>query len=168
MTDIEVIYDPVKELACIINLDTRLGWGPAFIGPNAGNVLQLWIDSLPFDPTLLTDYQAASVFDDWLQQMAASPAEAASSPPVSPVEPLDGAGLAHDALAQAEAAASGGEPPEPQPADTDVEEDASTPPTVSTCPLCAGARTVVNDETGEVTPCGMCSGTGVVRMAVPS
>jgi hypothetical protein len=168
MADIEVIYDSAKEFAAIVNIDTRAGWGPAFVGPNAGQVLQLWVDAMPFDPTLLNQDAAVAIFQDWLQQMAAIPPEPAATPPDSPLGPPNGAGVDEAALATAVAAASGAEPPDPQPADTDVEADPGAPPTVSTCPLCGGAKTVTNDETGEITPCGMCSGTGVVRMAVPS
>jgi hypothetical protein len=168
MADIEVIYDPVKELAAIVNLDDRCGWGPAFVGPNAGAVLQLWVDSMPFDVTILDVFQAGRAFLGWLNNMAAAPPEPAPTPPVSPVESPDRPFLDGAPLAEAVASASGAEPPEPQPADTDMEADPSAPATVITCPLCAGAKTVTNDETGEIGTCGMCGATGVVRMQVPS
>jgi hypothetical protein len=168
MADIEVIYDPVKELAAIVNLDDRCGWGPAFIGPNAGNVLQLFVDSMPFDVTAVHGTTAGVIFLEWLENMAATAPESAATPSVGPVESPDRPFLDGAPLAEAVASASGAEPPEPQPADTDMEADSSAPPTVITCPLCAGAKTVTNDETGEIGTCGMCGATGVVRMQVPS
>lgn len=168
MADIEVIYDPQKEYAAIVNIDTRAGWGPAMVGPNAGAVLQLWVDAMPFDVTLLSDTAAQAVFADWLQQLAASPPEVPDEAPAGPLEPSDDPGVVGDALAQATAAASGSEPPEPQPADTDLEADQGASPTVVGCPLCSGEGFTVDDQTGEQSTCAMCSGTGLVRMAVPS
>ncbi len=168
MADIEVIYDPQKEFAAIVNLDTRSGWGPAFIGPNAGNVLQLWVDAMPFDVTILSDDAATAVFTGWLEEMAGSPTQEAPTPPESPVEPVGGDPVGEDALAQWTAENLPDGPPEPAPADTDVEADEGTPATFVTCPLCNGAKQVTDDETGEVTECNMCHGLGVIQMAVPS
>lgn len=168
MADIEVIYDPAKEFAAIINLDTRSGWGPAFIGPNAGNVLQLWVDAMPFDVTILSEDAALTVFTDWLQEMAGAPTQEAPTPPDSPVEPMGADPVGEWASAEVEAHNARTEPPEPGPADTDMEADESPPDTFVNCPLCNGTKTVVDDETGEVTPCNMCAGMGVIRMAVPS
>jgi len=135
------------------------------IGPDAGEILQSWVDAMPFDPTVLSEGAAVAAFRDWLDQMAKGAPQAPPTPSQSPVEPVDRPGVDDDRIAQAEAAASGGEPPEPQPADTDMEADASPPPTVTTCPLCGGRKVVEVGEDGVTQPCGMCSGAGVVRMA---
>lgn len=168
MATIEVIYDPVKEYGAIINTDTGMAWGPAMNGPVAGELLQGWVDAMPFDVTILDQETAGRVFGDFLEELVKGAEQVPSTAPTSAVEPPSADGLGHDALAQAEASAAGGEPPEPQPADTDPEADQGTEATWVTCPLCQGAKQVVDVDTGEATDCGMCGQTGVIKMAVPS
>jgi len=135
------------------------------IGPDAGEILQSWLNAMPFDPTMLSEGAAVSVFRDWLDQMAKGAPQTAPTADVGPLEPVDRPGVDDELLAQAEAAASGGEPPGPQPADADMEADASPPPTVVQCPLCGGKGIVDIDLGGGTATCGMCQGAKVVRMA---
>jgi hypothetical protein len=168
MAHIEVIYDPQKELAAIVDLDTQEAYGPAMIGPDAGSVLEMWLETLPFDITLLDHHAAVTAFRGSVLRAYGEAAPEAATSPTRPVEPGDGQPVDGEALAEFEAAQAGAGPPEPQPADTDVAADQGTPPTVVTCPLCSGAKVLVDDETGEQAACGMCRGTGLVSMAVPS
>lgn len=158
MADVEVIYDPAKELAAIVNVETREGWGPAMIGPQAGAILQAFIDTAPFDLTLLSSYDAARAFTSFLESSGLAAPEAASeSDPVAPVESGNGSVDYQNAAAEAEATAAG-DVPAPGPADTDEPEGESTTPTVIDCPNCNGSGEQTNGETGAVEVCGMCQG----------
>ena len=168
MADIEVIFDPVKEFAAIVNIDTRQGWGPAFVGPHAGVVLQTWVDAMPFDVTLLDSDIAGTLFAEWVADVTKGTTEEAPTPPVGPMEPLGGGGMDDAAQAAAEASAAGAEPPGPGPADTDLAADAGAPPQVVTCPLCTGAGVTSDGADGASVTCAMCGGAKVVRMQVPA
>lgn len=168
MADIEVIFDPVKEYAAIVNIDTRRSWGPAMVGPQAGNILQTWVDTMPFDVTYLHEAEATTVFLIWLEDVVKGATEEAPTAPVGPVEPLDGDGLVQAAQAEDEAVAAGGQPPDAGPADTDMAPDASQAPAVVTCPLCTGAGVTSDGADGASVTCAMCGGAKAVRMQVPS
>jgi hypothetical protein len=166
MADIEVIFDPAKEYAAIVSIDHRAGWGPAMVGPNAGVILQTWVDSMPFDVSLLDSDSASVVFTDWLDSFFRSAPEAAVSPSDSPVEPMDGSPVGETPPDRTGPDNGAGEPPEPAPADADMEADASPPPTVAVCPLCAGTGVTNDGADGASITCAMCGGAKVVHMPV--
>lgn len=158
MAELEVIYDPAKELACIVNVDERMGWGPAMIGPNAGQILQAFIDTAPFDLTLLGSFDAQRAFTSFLERAglaAPAPETESDTPPV--VETGNGSVDYGNAAAEAEATAATSVP-DPAPADTDAEAGESTTPTVIDCPNCGGSGEQTNGETGATEVCGMCQG----------
>lgn len=168
MAHLEVIYDPAKQMAAVVNVDEQRSWGPAMIGPDAGEILQTWVTATPFDVSILADYDACQAFASFLQVVAGVASDQAPTPPDSPLEPSGGPDLDGAALAQREAADGGAQPPEPQPADTDMEADQGAPPSVVTCPLCSGEGSTNDGADGARVTCAMCGGAKVVRMAVPS
>jgi hypothetical protein len=165
MGDLEVVHDNAKEMAALVHVDEQRSWGPAMVGPNAGELLAAWVAAMPFDPTILDERVAVQLFKDWLRDMAGQSTEAAATPTVGPLEPIRGSEVGAERLADRTAAESAADPPAGQPADTDLEADAGTPATVIVCPLCAGTKFVTVDEGEPAQPCGMCQGVGMVTLA---
>lgn len=166
MAELEVIYDPAKELAAIVNVDNREGWGPAMIGPQAGQILQAFIDTAPFDLTLLSSYDAVKAFTSFLERTGlAAPATETASDTVAPVNGGSASMDYEQRAAEQEAAAASDVPPL-APADTDEPETESASPTVIDCPNCGGSGEQTNGETGAVEVCGMCQGKKTLTIAV--
>lgn len=189
MADLEVVYDPAKEMATIVNVDERRGWGPAMIGPDAGIILQAFIDSMPFDVSVLNEYDACQVFNGFLDGLAAGATETATPDTDSPVVESGSAGVADETVPGAEHGAPTDQPPGPAPADTDTgvevdqgETDQVIPPhdpafglepvaeshfTRETCVMCDGNGTVQISPDEPAAQCGMCKGQGSVLVSVP-
>jgi hypothetical protein len=166
VAQLEVIFDPVKELAAIVNVDERRSWGPAMIGPNAGAYLDGWLAAMPFDPVILDEGTACEVFVSFLAELGDALDEIPPTPDIEPLEPIHGRGMEDAALAEAVASASGAEPPSPQPADTDVAGDESPPSAVVDCPNCNGLGKLDFGGDTELVRCNMCKGTGQLEMPV--
>lgn len=134
MTDLQVVYDPTLELGAIVDLDTNMGWGPMCPGPRGAELLQAFVDGMPFDVTILSPEQARDIFLSVFRQDAAESIQAPAAPAGGSVEP--------DNDPVATAAASGtpgpmeatGSAPAPQPADTDLAADTSQTDTVTADP----------------------------------
>lgn len=182
MTDYIVLYDPVKEIGAIVNVDNRIGFGPAMIGPDAERALTEFMESFEYDPAEVE----SAVLRDWFEQWAGEhflPSEGAPGAPLSPAgSSVESVGDNGVALAEATAAASAGEPPAPQPADTDPEAGESeagpvmdpiptTGPTVTdtggdqttyvgTCFACNGEGTITIDPAVGPVLCSACRGSG--------
>lgn len=123
MSDLQVIYDPTLEIAAIVDLDTNMGWGPMCPGPKAADLLQAYVDGMPFDLAILTPEQARDIFLSVFREQAAGDIAAAAAPAGSAVEPSS------DPVADAAASGAAGPveetgsvPPE-QPADADMAAD---------------------------------------------
>jgi len=161
-----IVHDADKEIATFVDADTQQGYGPAVIGPDAAQLLQEFIDALPFDAGALDSYALAAAFQSHAARMAGPDAEAASAPPAPPVEQIGDTDVAGgDKLADATAAAAT-DVPAPQPADTDQTASAPTPVSVVACHACQGeGKLDLGDGQGPVT-CNMCQGTG--KIAVPA
>lgn len=125
MSDLQVIYDSSLELAAIVDLDTNLGFGPICPGPNGGQLLQAFIDGMPFDVGILSAEQARDIFLSVFREDVAASVSAAADPATPPLEPSGSASATEQALATADAVASAGAPPPPAPHDADMEADAS-------------------------------------------
>lgn len=187
MSDLQVIYDPSLEIGAIIDLDTNMGWGPMCPGPRGGELLQAFVDGMPFDLAVLQPEQARDIFMSVFRQDAADSIQAPAAPAGSAVEP--------DNDPVATAAASGAAipveevsstPPE-QPADTDMAADASEADTVTSDPTTPDIGTVTPPPVAASTPgvaaqanclvcnangqgstnpaCVVCGGTGKVAAA---
>lgn len=138
MSDLQVVYDPTLELGAIVDLDTNMGWGPMCPGPRGAELLQAFVDGMPFDVTILSPEQARDIFMSVFRQDAAESITAPAAPAGNPVEPDNdpvATAAASGTPGPVEAASSA---PAAQSADTDMAADAGT----------AGAVTV--DPTPEV------------------
>lgn len=163
MAELEVIYDPDMQIAAVVNVDEQCGWGPAMIGPNAKQLLTLFIDTVPFDVSQLASSEATAAFKSFLEQAnlaggatTAAGGNVAAKPDGNP--PVDEAA----ALAQREAANSGDVSP-PAPADTDTPTEGESTQAVITCPNCNGTTTTNDGPEGTAVPCGFCKGLGHVK-----
>lgn len=188
MAELVVIYDPALELAAIINTDERVSWGPAMIGPEAPVILQSFIDTTPFDVSMLDTYTAAQMFADFLDKLVEARAAPPADPPASSV--VSGGHMELDSFGVPTTAhgAPTDQPPAPQPLDTDpgVEANespasapivhaglptgAGSPPVPQTvlqqCAVCEGTGTVQMGEGEPAAQCGLCGGSGQVTVAV--
>lgn len=165
MGQLEVIYDPEKELATIVDVDNRIGWGPAFVGPDAGRLLQGWIDTTPFDMSELNSASARDLFFGFLDRVVENDEMAQNANPDPP--PLN----AGDPAVSPEPAPEGGGAdynagvPVPQPADSDMEANAGEAPQVTLCFMCQGSGNQLDDAGAVVGKCGLCKGARYVTLA---
>ena len=168
MAELQVIYDPNLELAAIVNVDERMGWGPAMIGPQAGNILQAFIDTCPFDVSEMDAYTAARTFASFLDNAGLAAPDTTPTPETGTVDTSADTGVdTANALAEAEATNAGDVPAE-QPADTDTPQDTSTAPTVINCPNCNGSGSIQFGDGEAPQTCGMCGGRGKVTVGAPA
>lgn len=130
-TDLEVIFDADKEVAAIVRMDTRQGWGPSMVGEQAKIILEAFVEGMPFDITLFSSQAASNAFDSWFQQVYGKAVEAASEPDTGAVDQSAGGGVAQKTTAGVEHGAPSDEPPAPGPADADMEANASQTDTVT-------------------------------------
>lgn len=169
MPDLQVLYDPNLQVAAIVDLDTNMGWGPMCPGPQGAELLQSFIDGMPFDITILTQEQARdiflSVFREQATEAITSPGATVDSSLESPVDPV----ATDSALATATAVASAGAPPPEQSSDTDMAADTGEAAAVTTDPTVARTINVGQPNTGQASDadavgpnCALCnfSGTG--------
>ena len=167
MANLEVIYDPAKELAAIINTDDRQGWGPAMIGPQAGMILQTFLDTVPFDLSIMSSYDATQAFSDFLRTAGLAADETAATPVTPSESPTDpGVDTTAATAAEHEARDNTTVPPE-QPHDTDTPVVPDTTDTVIPCVNCGGGGTVQVEPDTDPVKCGMCGGTGKLTIQAP-
>lgn len=171
--DLQVIYDETLEIAAIIDLESRQAWGPAAIGQGAGQLLEAYVQSLPFDPSILTPDQAVEGFTDWFQRVGEYADASTSTVSPSPVDSGTGTSVDTGALAVAEAGSAAGSPPPPAPADTDSTATAdtsaaqvTTAPAV-TPPAAVAPATLPATAGTQYIACPSCSVTGTVDPACP-
>lgn len=184
---LEVLFDPAKNLATLIDMDAGQGFGPAVPGPEAGSMLESWLEVIPFDLDGSTSEQVRDFFHSSINRTTPAPG-AAESPPAAPAAPAGGeaSAVAPQAVTEAHAPSDGAPPP--QPADTDptatagltpadtpaaaaAADQAPPPPAPTTetraCPNCNGAGSIsYADENGQTVTnqCGMCAGSGKVQV----
>lgn len=160
-----VIFDPELEMAAIVNTELRVGWGPAMVGPQAGVILNAFIETTPFDITHFNSYDVKRAFDSFLESAGLEAGTPETPITENPVESDTGAQLANgNALAERTATGSTDVPPA-QPADTDqpaateTTETASPSGQVIDCPNCGGSGNA------DGSTCGMCGGHGKLTIA---
>lgn len=168
MADLEVIYDPAKEYAAIVNIDDRCGWGPAMVGPNAGTILQAFLDAMPTRIDKLGTYEATTLFQDWFDETFLPASETASTPPVGPVESPDGPSVDQTPPDASEVRDGPETASEAGPSGTGVEADSGAQATVVLCPLCSGTGVTADGEDGSTKTCAMCNGDKVVTLGATS
>ena len=86
MSDLTVIHDPNLEIAAIVDMDTNQGWGPICVGPQSAELLQAFVDGMPFDITMLTPEQATNIFVAAFHDTVAESVQDAPAPVGSAVE----------------------------------------------------------------------------------
>lgn len=186
MSDPIVVYDADKEIAALVDPDTRTAFGPAHIGPDAGVVLEGFLQSVPYDVTAVESAVLRGWFERYVSGAFPPPATATSEDTPVAAQPSGGSGVDETALAERASIAAGDGPPPPQPADTDMEADAGAadavtggggepPPTVSpesgpvrmqkvSCPACNATGSVPSSEPGVSVPCNLCKGTTQIEV----
>lgn len=154
MAELQVVFDPQVEMAAIINVDDRIGWGPTMVGPSARELLQAFIDGLPFDISDVSSYQARTFFESWFQRLEGIAETDTTDNPTGTVGDVPSTGMDADALATAEAVAAGDGPPAAAPFDTDPGATESATDYVSP----AVAAYPPNDNDAQVIDCPNCAG----------
>lgn len=187
MSDLQVIYDPSLEIGAIVDLDTNLGFGPICPGPEGGNLLQAFVDGMPFDVGILSSEQAREIFLSVFRDDAAASLAAKANADNTSLVNVGNDDATETALATADAMASNGAPPPVAPSDTDMATHESethsltdtatgqgdttngTPPApvatptddgTSNCMVCNPNGTGSNNA-----GCVVCGGSGKVRAA---
>ena len=168
MANLVVVYDAAKEMAAIVDTDARMGWGPAMVGPYAGEMLEGFITSIPFDVGLLDAHQANRAFQEWLDGLGATAMETAVTAPVGTLEPSGDSGGDEPPIPPEWGLGGSQDAPEPQSADTDPDAGPGTAHTLVLCPLCGGVGSTSDGEDGATRTCAMCKGAKVVPLGVPS
>lgn len=176
MSDLQVVYDPSTQVGAIVDLDTNQGWGPICPGPEGGELLQSFIDGMPFDITILTSQQATDIFMSVFREQAAASIAAQGQDTTENVDAGANPPTDEQALATAEAVATGDPAPEPAPHDADVAANtsqeaavAAVDPTQSTEPDTQAVGQIVPEVTTTTTNCLVCNsdGTGSKDPACP-
>lgn len=168
MSDLQVIYDREREVAVIVDLESWTALPMAGPGEPFANIMRAFIDATPFDLTDLDAMTQLTVFGSFLDRYGDVSAVAPDAPDTATqVELGDTAGDDGSALAQAEAA-DATDTPDVQPADTDVEANTGTAPTVIDCPNCNGEGTIAYGDGAAPEQCRMCLGTRKVTISVPA
>ena len=164
MAELEVIYDPAKEVAAIVNVDQRCAWGPAMVGPNAGRILETFIDTVPFVISELSTHDAVAAFTSFLDRVGMASQEATAATD-SPSPQPDGHPAVDATAAAAEAEAhNAGDVPAPGPADADMEAHEGATPEVRECPNCQGTGSVTAGDPPISRQCPMCQGAKTVTV----
>lgn len=161
--DLAVIYDPNVEMAALVDTDAMRALGPIGIGPDAQTELQAFVTAMPEAVMESTSYDLCRV---WAQFWQSNFASAHATTGESDTGTVDTPSGSHSDDETVVTAATGGhtdEPPEAQPADTDVETHASEAPKVVTCFACGGTGTVPGAADGETSTCNLCNGVGKIR-----
>lgn len=149
MSDLQVIYDPSLEIGAIIDLDTNMGWGPMCPGPRGGELLQAYVDGMPFDLAILRPEQARDIFLSVFRQDAADSITDATPAAGNPVEPDNDPVATAAASGAAEPVAETSTVPPAQPADADMAADTGQTDTVTdpTTPVTTPDTTTVGQPT---------------------
>lgn len=116
---LEVIYDPTKQLATLVDMDAGIGYGPVMPGAEAGDILTGWLEGIPFDLEGVPSELARDFFHRSIERVAQTTAQPSPPGAQEPASPPDGGTSAQAAQAVREAQDGSAGPPPPQPADTD-------------------------------------------------
>lgn len=155
-----VLYDPERDMACLVQEESGRTLGPVRAGPQCRELLQAFVDSTPFDIAVFDSFSlrdALTSFEELLneedepggvQEVMPDPAFHAGE--VVPSEPPL-AGVALDTETDV---------PAPQPADEDLDARTQQPVRIVECFNCAGSGSVAGAENDEPLTCGVCNGKG--------
>lgn len=168
MAELTVVDDERTECAVLIDTDTWTALPIVAMGENRATLLQTFVDSVPFDVTLLKD---EALMEGWRQFLGASGAVAQvgtdASAPDQVGSPTRNGDDAERQLAEAEATGATDVPAE-QPADTDQDSPPPTREVTSDCFNCNGTGTIEFGDGQPAVRCNVCKGTGMVTQTVPA
>jgi hypothetical protein len=182
MGELVVIFDPTLEIAAIVDTDERVGYGPAMIGQHAREMLEAFVQTIPYDVSKVGSYELRDWFDTFAGSFQPPDTTPAATATAGAVEPVGSAGVDTGQVAVAEAIGGPGEGQPPGPADTDQEAatapqapidpaataqpqgaaQAAAPaaPYSGPCYICNATGQVPGSEPGVMVACNMCRGTG--------
>ena len=166
MASLTTIDDASIELACIIDMDTFTPLPIVAAGADRTALLTAFVDSVPFDITLLNAETIREGFSQFLGTRGIITQDTPTQADQPEVVASDGTpddGVA--ALAEREATYATDTPSE-QPADTDEAQDTQSPTVTARCWNCDGSGRVEFGEGEPTAQCGICQGTGKVEQAV--
>jgi hypothetical protein len=161
--DAAVIYDADVEMSALVDTDTLRALGPVGVGPMSQREMQAFVTAMPdavFEA--MSSHELCIAWAQFWEREFKDLHEFEPSDNGQVEQPPDQDGDAA-ALAAREAAAAAGEPPAEQPADTDMEADASEAPTVVDCFACGGSGRVPGATDGAEEVCNLCNGHGKIR-----
>lgn len=172
---VDIVHDPEKGIAVLIDAERAEPLGPVAQGPNAADELEQFVGSMQEDPTTLPRMMLGAMWFAFLSTFA----EPAASSPAPPAAPAEQAGAGPEAAAPVAAAtepapASAPEPPEPAPAT--VEQVAQSPASAAGgppehAPPSAGYQVSEQELAGapapDPTPAGTDSGPGSPAASEP-
>lgn len=166
MANLTVIDDTNVEVAVLVDTDDWQPLAVCAVGPNRVNLLQAFVDSVPFDLALLKPEALREAFSQFLQSAGVIDLDAPLPP--APDNVGDDTGSRNDAestLAEQEAT-NHADVPDEQPADTDVEADEGSQTETVSCYNCNGTGKIDFGDGEPPVRCGMCKGTGSITVAV--
>lgn len=168
MANLIVADCPNLECAVLIDTDELRALPIVAAGPDRDALLQAFVDSVPFDITLLEADASLAAFGQFLERSGRLSGVAPNTSAPNPMEPPAGSGTdAEAALAETEATHAG-DVPAPQPADTDQTEDSAPTPVEADCFNCNGTGRIEFGDDQPGVRCNVCAGTGRVQTMVPS
>jgi hypothetical protein len=162
--DLAVVYDPAVEVSVLVDTDAMKALGPVGVGPQSQAELQAFVSAMPEHIfSALGTYDLCIMWAQyWEREFAAlhtTPEQGDNSAVESGSNTVGNA----ESLAERTAATDSDRPPEPQPADTDMEANASTPPVIVECFSCGGTGVVPGQTEGQTATCSLCNGLGKVQ-----
>lgn len=165
MPDLQVIYDPDREMAALVDMETMRAAGPVGVGRDSPDQLMLFANNMPDVVLEMGSYELTRAYAEWWLATFRPDTEELAAAVEPPPGSADYDGHANPDLAEHEATETRGEPPPVGPADADVEADESAPPTVIVCPNCNGDKIIRHGDDRPDEACTMCAGKGVVQWA---
>lgn len=164
MSDYILTDNDQAEIAVVVDLDTLRVLPLIGAGANRRDMLTSFVESVPFDLSILDDEQLQQAFVAFLGTLGLLSTDAASPDAVDQVELRERPGGDADAArAEAEASAAS-DVPGPAPSDADMEADAGTQTVVVRCFNCEGAGSISFGDGSPDQKCNTCGGTGKLTM----
>lgn len=166
MAQLAIISDPNIEVAVLVDTDEFYALPVVAVGPNRDNLLQAFIDSTPFDLTILGSDVVMAAFAQFLERTGAL-SEVQTQPTTNMEVGSQNSNDGDDEARLAELVANATtEVPDEQPADTDTPTDTQAEPVTVRCFNCEGRGMIEFGDGSPAMECNVCHGTGKVTQAV--
>lgn len=167
MAELVIVDNPDVELSTVVDIDAFRTLPVVSAGPDRESILKAFINSTPFDITALDDAAIRTAYLSFLDAMGKLGPTAPETDATPPVEPNGGVGGDDAAQAVREAHDAAGAPPEPAPADTDLEPDVRTETRRVKCFNCNGDGTITFGDGTPPVVCNVCGGKQYTEQEVP-